>query len=169
MGCDIHVMIEWAYADRPNAWSAVNFYGASRWDRNYQLFAYMAQVRGEYPDSFQARGLPSDASMGTHANTRFYVDTSGAMFTYGYTPHDRAVTPAKAEEWVKSGNSEYTPDKHHVTDPDQHSHSFLYLAELKQVRDKLEYPNVDLNAAIAMMEAYEAHGRITRVVFWFDN
>lgn len=64
MGCDIHAFIERravAARSTDHRWEFVMAdRGDPRWgDRNYQLFAALAGVRGEGPD---AKGLPTDIS-----------------------------------------------------------------------------------------------------------
>lgn len=63
MGCDIHVLVE---AKTYTGWHTFHHPGISRW---YSLFARMAGVRNNVPDSpyyiqpiAEARGLPDDIS-----------------------------------------------------------------------------------------------------------
>lgn len=71
MGCDIHTHIEIKVNDKWYNYSQLNI------DRNYQLFAKLANVRN-YDDIpyFEPKGLPEDVSFITqhHWNTWWSVD-----------------------------------------------------------------------------------------------
>jgi hypothetical protein len=113
MGCDIHLFVErpspsggWENVDPPADWSLNNldhsgpdkFGRGWFWDRNYELFAWLADVRNRHdqPVLAEPRGLPTDAAKETrreyaewdcdgHSHTWFAVaEFDGATTTVNY-------------------------------------------------------------------------------------
>jgi hypothetical protein len=190
MGADIHMYVEYrnkkqakerdAKGEKPY-WMA---YGRQvNPGRNYVMFAILASVRGDYPESFQPKGkLPKDHMSWT---------TSGDAYMYIYDKKDEGkdwegfVTLKKAKEWEKYGckiinRPDGTPA--FVEHPDFHSHSWMSIEELeqaykiytekasKQWGEEITRPHVEWMALLASMKALEGDDENeVRVVFWFDN
>jgi hypothetical protein len=75
MGCDIHLHTE---VKINGVW---HHYGTPSVDRNYQLFAKMAGVRGDERPIAEPRGLPSDATELTKYDCRQW-DRDGHTHSY---------------------------------------------------------------------------------------
>lgn len=164
MGCDIHAYIdydEYVYDNKKH----VSCIAELHLGRNYELFGLMAGVRCPDLALFSPRGLPENFSWHTKYENELMV-----LEKESDCDEDHTCSREAAERWVKSGVSKWTNDKHnYVTHPDWHSHSYLYVNELKQVLKKCgNHP--ELKAIIAMMKALNGDDPLrSRLVFWFDN
>jgi hypothetical protein len=173
MGCDIHMFVEYASFETPEGadryWST--FGSEFHMPRSYALFGLLAGVRGS-ACLFSPRGMPDDAGYMAAGADRLYISNS-----YG---GERTTTPERAEQWVRSGASKYIKgaggDNVWVTDPDNHSHSWLWLSDLEvalealeTIRDGYAAP-LEYWALLAAMHTLRDGGRnVVRTVFWFDN
>lgn len=181
MGADIHAYVEYvAFVDHEG-----NDYWASFTqnigDRNYLLFGLLAEVRGPGPMLFPLRGVPEGhVSYRTEDDYWLRVTDNAqvAEYSQGWTTEEHAI------RWVEQGCSK--PEERdgkllRVTHPDWHSASWLTADELSQVLDAYakEVPKhwpeenpaapFEWQAVLAAMCSFEANGRKTRVIFWFDN
>lgn len=121
MGCDIHMVVEVKeWQTRPDGaetddreWGVVMTETAAYGDRNYNVFAALADVRNyDIPIKpiCQPRGIPEDASADTKArHGRWGVDAHSASWLSlkEALEHDWASVPHSGgfAEWVKSLNS----------------------------------------------------------------
>lgn len=142
MGCDIHAYLEFK---RPDADRWTSFGDKLSLDRNYRLFALLADVRGEgaiYP----ARGVPRD--MAYHARDDYLIWVSDQ-----YPEGDGSTTTAKARSWVAEGNSGWwDAECRYVTDPDAHTPTWLTTAEYAEVLRAYQQhrPEYEVEAAQAI-------------------
>lgn len=160
MGCDIHMYAEYAKAGDAEHWR--DFGGHINPGRDYGLFAKLAGVRGEGA-MFPVRGVPSGLSYEAQGDNAFFVTDSKG---------DRYVSRDTAQGWVDRGISQWTDDREcFVTDPDNHTHSWVTPAELRQALEAPgPWPHGDEYwALLAALEELERRGNTARVVFWFDN
>lgn len=147
MGCDIHAVYE--QHDDELGWVGLHDYPYGREQgqlrsRNYQLFAHIAQVRGEDPTGHQPRGMPDDASdlsrlraaeMGVDGHTHSWLtveEMTKALLAVHATPEEIAK---RAKHLLASGED-----------------------TVKRDADRI---------ATGSEENYD--NRPERVVFWFDN
>lgn len=160
MGCDIHAYVEFKHPDD------------SRWDgwgeefhlpRNYRVFAQLANVRNydNINPISMPRGLPDDVSYETEQHNLLFISDRGG---------DNSVSSERAAEYVKQG-CEYKNDHRGkpmwVTHPDWHSHSWVTPGEWASIMD--DGIGIEYYAISAALRAFEHHGYMARVVFWFDN
>lgn len=133
MGCDIHLYVErkeatgWVGVEPPANWSAgsleitnepIKSYDAGKWfwDRNYELFAWLADVRNYHEQTPLAteRGLPVDVSTAVkgesdecgcdgHSHTWFTVAELMAGLERLVTKHGGAVNVIDYAQWKASG------------------------------------------------------------------
>lgn len=183
MGCDIHTYIEYA---TPNIgecelhWSSFTRNGGSR---NYAMFGVLAGVRAPGVALFTPKGMPFGPISYQTADD-YWVNVASEAHPE-WAEHDGFTSLETAERWVSSGSSIGQRDADgrltRVSGPDWHSHSWLTTAELAQAIDRYQFvardrwPGDDGNvpaewaAMLAAMRALEAAGKLTRIVFWFDN
>lgn len=178
MGCDIHAYIEYEGHTSPDGsiyWKpfASNFGG-----RSYVMFGIMAGVRIPDVAIFEPKGLPNDGlDLAYEANSdewMYITETDGE----GY------ASPERAKKWVDSGYSKYRNDHEGVptwvSNPDHHSHSWMDANDLEKCI--MAFPDAyekcgfghkeaadEWYAALAAMRSFEALGKKSRLVFWFDN
>lgn len=151
MGCDCHCYVEHRPKERDPGNTA-----QERWDsfgarinpgRNYLMFAVMAGVRApDEPENyclFKPRGFPTDPAWYSNDDNYLYVKDEE-------TNEEGCCTREDAEKWVNSGHygCHYKKDvqgvNRWVSHPDWHTHSWLTLAEFKQVFVKyLEFEAVE--------------------------
>lgn len=74
MGTDITIVKQKKHPKLPDVWYGdfEDMYGAV--GRNYPLFAYIAKVRGEFPESLEPKGIPPNIDY----KVREYFDTEYA-------------------------------------------------------------------------------------------
>lgn len=152
MGCDIHV---WTERKRAGRWERVDVPDCAplAW-RNYQVFAFIGDVRNEptnpwglvAPSPFASRGLPSNMDVDQWQSVDHDEDRDGE-----------------------------DPDEWHPYDVDLHSPSWATLAELLSA----EWPppwfgrNNSINAWIPTVQAFADSSGIAyddlRIVYAFDN
>jgi hypothetical protein len=163
MGCDIHAYIDYDSFVQSDTKPYTDCFAELHLGRDYNLFNEMASVRGN-GGLFSPRGLPEHISWRVDWENTLYVIT-------GPFEEEGCCTREKAEKWVARGYSKWADDGHtKVTHPDWHSHSYLYLDEVKQVYKALGYPHDELKAVIAAMKALNGKNpERSRLVFWFDN
>jgi len=171
MGCDIHAYLE--FTDNGEYWSSLTS-GAGQ--RNYRMFGIMAGVRCEDIALFEQRGLPT-GEMSWQAESDHWVwvapdDKPERASWDGWTGRENA------DRWIAAG---YSQPEHkdgvltRVTNPDHHSHSWLTSSEFSQCFEKYRglFPDLkpphDFVGMLGAMQAIEANGGKTRLVFWFDN
>jgi len=143
MGCDIHCYIEYRGKvryndeDEGNRWGS--FGGCINPGRNYALFNLMAGVRGWVGDGdklFKPKGLPEGIGYSADQDNYLYI-TTGEECKCG---ESRSVTVETAKRWVESGSSEYKNNHSGkptwVSHPDWHSHSWLSVAEYREVLER---------------------------------
>jgi len=162
MGCDIHCYIEHRvklltskYDER---WQS--FGGRINPGRNYDIFAKLAGVRS-YGDSERPKpkGLPE--------NLGYYAKSDSRLFISEKQPdYEGNCSPESAKRWIESGSSKMDGE-HWVTHPDHHSHSWCDADELEKAVGNSDEP--EYKAVIAAMRSFEQQGRISRLVYWFDN
>jgi len=176
MGCDIHLYLEYSgepTEGRKRYWSGLG--GRINPGRDYDLFAKIAGVR-DYSDDgakkmFEPRGSPDDMGWAAADDDRLRVIPDGE------DADDREVNRSRAEGWIKHGSRWIALDEERpeywVSDPDNHSHTWLTPAEFRSV---LEAPRPDgwgideeYWAVLAAAEELERRGRTARFVIWFDN
>ena len=161
MGCDIHAYIEY---QRNGETRYLPFGGRINPGRNYRLFGLLADLRECGPAIIEPRGMPPDAAWEAEHDNELYISANET---------DGTTTPERAQRWVESGSSVYLKDKHFVTHPDWHSHSWLTTAEYRDVlkvyqSQESAWPIPEYDAILAAMERLDHHGT-ARLVFWFDN
>lgn len=178
MGADIHAYLEYKEKNS-NYWrSMTSNYGS----RDYLWFAIVAGVRDyEGNQVFEPKGIPEGSlSSEVHSSYWRYITEDDNEYMEGRTSR------ARAEEWIEK---KYSIGKYndagkltHVSDPDDHSHSWFTKDELllaidayKDKANKYEYFDgrtpqpVEWIAVAAAMVAFEALDYECRLVFWFDN
>jgi len=168
MGADVHCYVEFQRknSDRKDYWSS--FGGGINPGKNYILFGYLANVRGDGPAVIEPRGLPENLGHIAQLDARIFIcDENGEGF----------CTLEKAKEWEKYGCKIYEQNGEpgFVDHPDWHSHTWLTPDELQQVYDKTESDKEvwrlddTYYALLAAMRELEKRGNNVRLVLWFDN
>lgn len=171
MGCDIHAYIEYSYFNDSNNDSYWSCFAAGFGSRDYRMFGHLAGVRGSAAPVVSLRGLPT-------GNSSYEVQS--CMFM-NVTDDDKLVengagwcSARDAKTWgITKTDNDGNPVQ--ARNPDIHSIGWLDRAELAQVLaaymfDGGDYPyNVEWDAALAAMAAFEERGIVTRLVFGFDN
>lgn len=141
MGCDIHCYVEYRKRDGENKnWR--DFGGRINPGRNYLMFSIMAGVRswsGNEDVLFKPKGLPEKLGYESEHDNFMYItaDEEGCCGC-----GENSVKASDADRWVKGGESEYKNNHEGkptwVSHPDWHSHSWLSLAEYRQVLVKFK-------------------------------
>lgn len=171
MGCDIHAYLE--YSNNGKNWVSLTD-GAGM--RNYTMFEIMAGVRGDSLTAFKPKGLP-EGNLSWTAERAYWLNVAPDS-NPDYAEWDGWTSKENAHRWVEEGRS--SPEfkdgvLDRVTHPDLHSHSWLTSAELSLCIEKYKssYPEFrpphDFVAMLGAMQAIEANGGHSRLVFWFDN
>ena len=138
MGCDIHLYIEYknkkvAFDGYKDNWHS--FGKRINPGRNYAMFALMANVRNHYSDGklpvlVEPRGIPDDAEYYSSGDDRIYISEEKY-------DGEHSVTMERAKSWVESGSSKFINNQKGeptwVTDPDNHSHSWLTTSEFETI------------------------------------
>ena len=138
MGCDIHLYIEYknkkvAFDGYKDNWHS--FGQRINPGRNYAMFALMANVRNHYSDGklpvlVEPRGIPDDAEYYSSGDDRIYISEEKY-------DGEHSVTMERAKSWVESGSSKFINNQKGeptwVTDPDNHSHSWLTTSEFETI------------------------------------
>ena len=138
MGCDIHLYIEYknkkvAFDGYKDNWHS--FGQRINPGRNYAMFALMANVRNHYSDGklpvlVEPRGIPDDAEYYSSGDDRIYISEEKY-------DGEHSVTMERAKSWVESGRSKFINNQKGeptwVTDPDNHSHSWLTTSEFETI------------------------------------
>lgn len=165
MGCDIHCYPEFR---KPNNEHWSSWSGRVNPGRNYELFGFIAGVRGEGGPVVPPRGLPS-GKLGFYA-----FDDHKLSINDKFADSDGFCTLAKAQEWAKHGsvivNTE-AGNPWYVTHPDWHSHTWLTPTEFEQAIERCTRwaPQDDYFALLAALKSLESRGNEVRLVIWFDN
>jgi hypothetical protein len=146
MGCDIHLHVErraesgWEHVASPDNWSMLDLeikseiaatWWRGRWfrDRNYELFAWLADVRNYHQQIPLApeRGLPEGVSTETLSQyTLEVVDTEKEHEEDG----EGRCLRSDAERWVAQESSVWLVPGKVISGPDWHSASWFTVAEL---------------------------------------
>lgn len=161
MGCDIHCFIEYKHKGS-DSWKAHG--GKIHLDRDYDLFAVMADVRNydKMVPVAPRRGLPADVGWKVQGEDRLLITETGAG--------DGECTAASAARWVANGISKYAgPHDAYVTNPDWHSRSWLTPDEFVEALTRADVVNIECWAVVATLREFEQRGCEARIVFWFDN
>ncbi len=162
MGCDIHAYIDYDSFVKHDGDIWIDCFAELHLGRDYELFNQLAGVRGN-GGLFSPRGLPQNVS--------FWVECANVLYVSDPGTDEGCCSRENAELWVQHGSSKWVnDDRSKVTHPDWHSHSYLYVHELQQVKKALNYPNNQLGAVIAAMKSLNGKdSKKSRFVFWFDN
>ena len=178
MGCDIHMYVESRKRSDTNLWRSFG----SRFNpgRDYELFGYLAGVRGGTA-LIEPRGLPDDLAYYSQDDARLYISDDD-------TSEEGVCTLEQAQSWAKYGSKIHLGHDGKPTwvdHPDWHSHSWLNAEEFQAALDAtsiVNYYNDDKTIAyahgncddgyyamLAAMLSLQLSGNESRVVFWFDN
>ncbi len=171
MGCDIHAYVEFVSNNTPEyvscAATDINVGG------NYLLFALMACVRGEFPESMAPKGVPTN--LGWQVLDEFTLQVSDAEWASGMPGY---CTLKRAKEHVSRRCSKWVKENERITHPDWHSASWLTADEMAEIAnayvkhchsEALGFIDV-FKATIAFMRVLDRskNGK-ARLVFCFDN
>lgn len=142
MGCDIHVMLEyarWEHDGVPQWWP---FTGSFNPGRDYDMFGIINGVRGGGPALFEKNELPADMSW--RAKAYYYASTGEDEFIEGEMDAD-----LHSQTWL-------TCDE---------------LAQVIAARMfDSEYPyNSEWDVLLVTMRAFEERGYKTRLLIAYDN
>ena len=188
MGADIHMFVE--YRNKEQAQNAEKIGRKPYWwsfgehmnpGRNYTMFAILAGVRGNYPESFEPKGIlhrDEMSSAASHEAYMYIVNDEDLCCEYG--KESGYITRTKALKWAERGYG--IIEDQWMQALDYHSHSWMNIAELEEAfqhylkRQSEEWPDdeiripVEYQAMLAAMKVLEQDGdNEVRVVFWFDN
>ena len=174
MDCDIHAYIEQVYDNR-TTW----YWANPQIDRDYRLFAILAQVRWDLPENltFKPKGMPSIETLSWQVSGAYYltIDDEKAV-DQDDDPEERYITRVYAEMYNRDYGLEIIsrPNANDIiNNPDYHDASFLNLEEL--IIAQANYAKVsternrDLDALVGAMQGLKDEKNIPRLVFWFDN
>lgn len=167
MGCDAHMYVEYKNKKRTdNYWSG--FGGRINPGRNYKLFGLISKgVRCEFEESFEAKGMPTDAGFEANGDNRLYITSDGNG--------EGETTLEKAKSWESNGcEIIYLNEKPTwVTHPDWHSHTWLTVDEFEQAISNYKatetYNIPEYEALLAAMKKLAEYDNDVRVIVWFDN
>lgn len=184
MGCDIHVFIE--YRNNPedrddtfNEWR--NFGQEFSPGRDYTMFSILAKVRGNFPKSFDRKGMVDFDTMGWRTKESALMRISEHKGEdEGYSVPIEVATKYNKRYGSKLYRGKNYNGFSHVDHPDNHSFSWLTTSEYEQALDyyrelSTEYHwndtyGVQYEALLSVMKTLEKNGEyIARIVFWFDN
>jgi hypothetical protein len=180
MGCDIHLHIERRHRESVkkgfDTWWQGDIYGEFS-DRNYKMFAYLADVRSDGDDEriVPERGIPDDVSDSTKDYYLHPILENEKTFEWYYDHPCIPVTQETADDWVKRCGCKILENGRYkdVTDPDFHSYNWCTADELEKCIKKAEDSDWGVGAAwkalLAYMRAYEDGNYEVRAVYWFDN
>lgn len=173
MGCDIHVYVEaWKGEEPTSEYGFTALFPKIYLDRDYAMFARLANVRGSHENALPLRGLPSIIGYRARGDNILYVSKNGR----GGEKH---VHEDDALRWVESGSSKVAWTRGDgtigaVTDPDWHSHTWMtpdeWDAAIRDREAEEAWPlSVGYHIISDMMNGLRKRGHNARVVFWFDN
>lgn len=210
MGCDIHMYVErpgangWEYVPPPPAWNSESLDmsgGAPEWsrdkwfwDRDYELFAWLANVRNyhDQPPLAEPRGMPRKPNgpsvevarerkswgVDGHSHTWFLLSELRSDFV---VKHAGLIKEESYVEWKSSGDA--FPKSWCQGSSAPHVSEADYIAGVRpKLREGLEWAGFyvacewELPAAksferfFKFVRAVAEHaGADARLVFWFDN
>lgn len=177
MGCDIHAYVE--YSDDGKYWRSLTRNFGSR---DYVMFGVIAGVRYEEAKLFEPKGMP-DGPLSYVTEDDYWYRVAPAK-NPEWADLDGWTSKERAQDWVARGISkpEYKGDElSRVTNPDAHSHSWLTADELAQAlahyvtaySDRWDAETAKAPTEwlmiLAAMQAANAAGAQSRIIFWFDN
>lgn len=173
MGCDIHAYIDYTAPFNPE--DRCCGLGRIRICRDYVLFGIVAGIRSDTRPVVEPKGMPTVYSYEVQQDYLLWINDHGKE-----DEPDGTCSSADAKKWVERGQSEYALDGKFITAPDWHTHTWLTLEELKEVRTRYkkaadrdyspEVTLVEIDAIIGAMSGLAKHkGYIPRLVIWFDN
>lgn len=192
MGCDIHLYLEYKNPDNTYSTKWTNFGNRYSMGRDYQLFGYLAGVRGNGPPIVAPRGYPTDADYDTDQEFYYFIGDKEDDDGWGR----RTVTLETANGWGTQIIYDENNKPQKVADPDSHTPSWLTFSEFtsalvlaetnhrtwiynddvetsRNIKDLyikgLKTYLIKYKALAATMETFEKAGYQTRIVFWFDN
>ncbi len=171
MGADIHGHIDYIDGDE------VKNFAEFKLGRDYHLFGLLAGVRGWVKPLVEPRGLPEKNSYIVVAHTSKLVFKDSAIIYNDIFPEGEYVFNSYAEECVAAGVSKWVgTEKIFITDPELHSHSYLYVDEMKIILERykaLKVPGnswMELDGIIEVMDRLNKNDpKKSRFVFWFSN
>lgn len=155
-----------------------NFAGKINPGRNYTMFAVLAQVRGEYENSFEPKGKINLSELGSASIDELYISVSENPVEWGYS-----IRSEQATKLVNLGSQviEHNGKPIWVENPNFHSHSWMNTKELEKAFNiyrvhafaefgyKVNIP-IEYQAILSAMKTLEAKGENeVRIVFWFDS
>ena len=182
MGADIHVYVEYRNKKEAKRLESIgekpywhSFGGELNPGRNYTMFAVLAGVRGNFEDSFDAKGkIPFDL-MGMAAKHDLY-----AFITEEDSDNGEHVSRENAKKYAETFRCAIVNDTW-VEKPYYHSHSWMDVKELKKAfkiylkyakeewGEKAEVP-LEWQAILSAMETLEdGKKNEVRIVFHFDS
>lgn len=174
MGADIHMYIQYKNK-KSNYWNC--FADRINPGRNYTMFAILAKVRGEFPESFEPKGIPEhELSYSCKDDLYLYVDDK-LQNEDGFTSLEKAL------KWKENHGCkiiEKNGEPYKVEHPDWHSHTWLTIKELKKAyKLYLKYASEEwgedvkipseYQAILDVMKSLKKSGNKVELVFWFDN
>jgi hypothetical protein len=165
VGTGIHVMIEYEMEIRGNfVWQD---FSNPYLQRDYGMFSLMAKVRGSNENSFNPRGFPEDASIGSRHSYYFFIIDDNEIEHL----QSGLISKETAKKFIEMGSVDVGDRL--ISNIDYHSASWLTTGEFEKCIDMhrdLHYSiHVNYLAVLASMKEFEKHGSNCRLVFWFDN
>lgn len=193
MGCDIHCYIEYKEPDREH-WSG--FGNRINPGRNYGLFGAMAGVRCDLPH-IEPRGVPEEIAYECSGDYWIYISSESAEGD-GTCSEEKAKSCIQYGSVLKKsdapivGNFVSDPDSHTHSWLTADEFELAIATYLKDggfqigtlrlegpTQEALANPTMEQTwtlralteywAILAAMRCFEAQGKKSRLVFWFDN
>lgn len=172
MGADIHGLIEekFVYLNGNTHYSS---FCELHLGRDYDLFSVLAGVRGWMDPVYEQRGFPKDACYCTLHSAGLYISDSADHINDDIDYNARIIGKNKAKILLEEKPYLHIDD-HHMLCPGYHSHSYLYLEELKLCQKQYKKWNgrrrsKDLDMIITIMNQFQKRKITSRFVFWFDS
>lgn len=154
MGCDIHLHVEQLDEDTQTWFMTKNSIKGAE-DRQYNLFAALAGVRGEGPE---AKGIPDNLSLGVRYEYELWESDAHSASYYDL---DEFMDIYMNERYNKEYIADLRMRLNNLTNFEQENLNDYN----KKTEDYIEFA-LDWDADY---EAYFRNDRQYRVVFWFDN
>lgn len=140
MGCDIHAFIEYYDSGVKVPFSRAHYYTQPQFGRCYTLFNLMAGVRGFGPPVVAQKGMPKSPEISLEV---FEMSTLAITDNMPSVWNAHCIHREEADRLVLDGKADYvTVDKSRITHPHIHSHTWLTIDELIEVRRKFLLENI---------------------------